>query len=410
MRRRVTALVPLMMTLLVFLAATAAMALPSHTFLVEAPDRSYQCAPVSVNVPLPKAANWRSVTVTDLQTKKPVPATAITLPGDEPSVEVTWLVRDLPEGGSASYRVAFAKKAPTGDPTVQVGEADDGAIPVNIAGELFTKYVFEGAPKPYCYPVIGPTGAAVTRGYPMEEIDGEATDHHHHRSLWFTFGEVNGIDFWAETDNSGIEAHREFDLVASGDACGVIATTNDWTARDGTKVLQDSRELRIYGLDGARLLDFSITLKATEGDVEFGDTKEGMFGFRLASTMRLDRGGHIVNSAGDTEGETWGKAAAWCDYYGPVAGETVGVAIMDHPQNLRHPTYWHVRSYGLFAANPFGLKHFINDDTGAGRYTLAEGEELTFRYRVLIHPGTTDEARVAEWFEEYADPPIVTPR
>ena len=124
--------------------------------------------------------------------------------------------------------------------------------------------------------------------------------------------------------------------------------------------------------------------------------------------MRLKGGdGQIVNSEGQQDDATWGKRAAWCDYFGPVNNEVVGIAILDHPDNLRHPTYWHVRNYGLFAANPFGLRHFIGDETGAGRYALPAGEELTFRYRVLIHRGTTAEAGVADWYGEYAHPPVV---
>ena len=102
-------------------------------------------------------------------------------------------------------------------------------------------------------------------------------------------------------------------------------------------------------------MDFEITLKASNGELTFGDTKEGTMAVRLAETMRLKGKagqGHIVNSAGVRDGQTWGKRAEWCDYYGPVEGRTVGIAIFDHPKNPRHPTWWHVRDYGLFAANP----------------------------------------------------------
>ena len=80
---------------------------------------------------------------------------------------------------------------------------------------------------------------------------------------------------------------------------------------------------------------------------------------RLNEVMRLTHGkaagtGHIVQSTGVRDGATWGKRAEWCDYYGPVEGQVVGIAIFDHPSNPAHPTWWHVRDYGLFAANPFG--------------------------------------------------------
>jgi hypothetical protein len=118
----------------------------------------------------------------------------------------------------------------------------------------------------------------------------------------------------------------------------------------------------------------------------------------------------ITNSEGQTNSEAWGKPAAWCDYSAPIDGAMVGISIFDHPAGFRHPTYWHVRTYGLFAANPFGLRHFLGDQEGKGRFTLPAGESVTFRYRLLIHPGDVAQAKVADWYAEYADPPQVETR
>ena len=269
------------------------------------------------------------------------------------------------------------------------------AVDVLVNGNLFTRYVFAGAPKPYCYPVIGPTGNPVTRAYPMEDVEGETKDHPHHRSFWFTFGDVNGIDFWSESDKAGKIVHKEFEKLKDG----VIRTKNDWIAPDGRKVCEDTRELKF----SEHTMDFTITIKATNGPVKFGDTKEGMLGVRVASSMDVDKGaGHIVNSRGDKDADAWGKQAEWCDYYGPVDGKTVGIAIMDHPSSFRYPTYWHVRTYGLFATNPFGLNAFTNGKTADGSYTIPAGGKITFRYRILIHEGTTEEAKIAEAYSNYA--------
>jgi hypothetical protein len=389
-----------------------AYSLPTHTVTVSAADRSYSQVPVTVTIPTPQAAAG-VVAVTDLAANAPVPST--TCPAGVDRTNVIWIVRDLKQGETRRYRLASTSENPApGDGWVTVAETEpppegEGrCVTIDVGGQLFTRYWFEGAPKPYCYPVIGPTGAPVTRGYPMAEIPGESHDHHHHRSLWFTFGEVNGHDFWAESDTTGREVHRAFEALVSGPACGVLGAVNDWIASDGTKVCEDERQLTVYNMPDVRLLDFAVTIRATDGPVEFGDTKEGMFGIRVASTMRVNGGqGTITNAAGQRDGDTWGQRAAWCDYSGPVAGETVGIAILDHPDNFRYPTYWHVRDYGLFAANPFGLRYFIGDKTGAGRHTVPAGEELTFRYRVLIHRGTCEEAHVADWHAEFAQPPAV---
>jgi hypothetical protein len=153
-------------------------------------------------------------------------------------------------------------------------------------------------------------------------------------------------------------------------------------------------------------MDFEITIHASEGKkVVMGDTKEGSMAIRLTSTMRVEgkvAKGHIVNSEGDTDGGAWGKRAKWCDYYGPVEGETVGVAIFDHPSNPKHPTWWHVRTYGLFAANPFGVHDFERKEKGVGDITIPAGESLTFKYRFYFHKGDAEQGRVAGYYREYA--------
>lgn len=377
------------------------------TVRVSAPNRGYRCAPVAVEVGKPETA--QAVRVTDGATGELVPA-QMSVAGNQAIVR--WLVRDLPHGASRRYRIAFDGAGPTtetGGVRLKTLE-EHGAVEVSINGELFTRYCFAGAPKPYCYPIIGPTGVPVTRSYPMEMVEGETRDHPHQRSFWFTHGEVNGVDFWAEGADKGKQVHREFVRLEEGPVCGAIRAINDWVTADGKKVCEDERELRVYNVPGVRLMDFTVTIRATEGPVEFGDTKEGTFGIRVASAMDVTEAhpqAQIVNSEGQTNADAWGKQARWCDYSGLVGGKIVGISIFDHPSSFRHPTYWHVRTYGLFAANPFGLRHFIGDQEGKGRFTLAKGQEVTFRYRVLIHPGNVEEARVADWYGEYADPPQI---
>jgi Methane oxygenase PmoA len=155
------------------------------------------------------------------------------------------------------------------------------------------------------------------------------------------------------------------------------------------------------------VLDFDITIKATAGPVTFGDTKEGMFGLRVASSMDVTRkpGGRITNAEGLTDAAAWGQPSAWVDYTGPLAGRTVGIAILNHPDSFRYPTTWHVRDYGLFAANPFGW-HDFGMKTG-GDHTIPAGQSITFRYRVILHEGKTDPANLTAAFQGYARPPKI---
>ncbi|MCR9115743.1 MAG: PmoA family protein [bacterium] len=288
---------------------------------------------------------------------------------------------------------------------IELKKTDDG-VTVNVDGELFTKYLIKSGAKPILYPVVGPSGDEITRSYPMNEQgkEGERKDHPHHRSFWFTHGDVNGVSFWHETPGHGNIVHREFSKVEGGDH-PTIETVNDWLDADGKKLCEDTRSFTFGADDKARWIDVVVTVRASEGEVTFGDTKEGSFGVRVAGTMKVDSSpkGSIVTSEGETDKAAWGKAAAWVDYYGPVNGKTAGIAILNHPDSFRYPTYWHVRTYGLFAANPFGLHDFVKGkEEAAGAHAMKKGDSFTLKYRVLLHSGDTKQADVAGVFAEYA--------
>lgn len=323
-------------------------------------------------------------------------------------VYVTWMMRKGIETRYTLVRTPNYHKPETDPRGVKVTKTSD-AVDIHVGGKLLTRYVFAGAPKPYCYPIVGPTGRGITRNYPMKQLADESRDHVHHRSLWFTHGNVNGIDFWGETPNSGKVVHRRFERLVSGPLYGRIVAVNDWVGPDGKKVCEDTSDICVYRVAEGRIIDFKITIRASDGPVTFGDTKEGTFGIRLADYMTVDKGnGHIQNSNGDKDAAAWGRQAKWCDYYGLVNGDTVGVAIMNMPSSFRFPTYWHVRTYGLFAANPFGLRDFTGDKSMDGSYTIPSGEQITFSYRLYIHEGTTEESCVADVYQLSTQTPRVT--
>ena len=279
----------------------------------------------------------------------------------------------------------------------------EGGLEVLKDGKLLTRYLTKSGAKPVLWPLIGPHGNEITRAYPMREAgEHERDDHIHHRSFWFTHGNVNGVDFWAETEGHGNIIHKGFRKAKGGDTA-VIETKNDWVDAKGNKVCEDTRRLT-FGKNGdSYWIDFDTTVTASEGEVVFGDTKEGSFGVRVAGSMKVtsQMGGTIVNEQGDKDLQAWGKASPWVDYVGPVKGKTVGIAILNHPTSFRYPTYWHVRTYGLFTANPFGLHHFKNSNDVDGSHKMAKGESMTLRYRVYVHPGNTEAADIAAQFKAY---------
>jgi hypothetical protein len=292
-------------------------------------------------------------------------------------------------------------------------EADK--VTVAVGGKPFTQYRFREEPHVYFYPLLGPGGEKMTRSWPMEEVPGEERDHPHHKSLWFSHGDVNGIDFWAEQpkdgrparDNVGKIVHDKFLEVKGGDKEGVISSLNNWVAPDGSIYLTSKQTFRVFdtGVPQERLFDFEVVLTAGAKDIKFGDTKEGSMAIRVAESMRVtmpkpDRApgkGHMLSSEGLKDVAVWGKRAKWVDYTGPVNGKTMGITIFDHPSNHNYPTRWHARDYGLFAANPFS-SHEMDPTTpkNSGDVKLAAGKSLTLRYRFLIHEGDAAQGKVAE--------------
>ena len=281
-------------------------------------------------------------------------------------------------------------------------------LTIRIHDKLFTTYRINEGPKPFFFPLIGVDGLRYSRAYPMQTIVGEDSDHPHQRSLWFTYGLVNGVDFWSEAKGHGsiTETTRKYE--GSGYVQQVLRTTNDWLDANGKKLLEDERIMTIWGTKDKRVLDFDVTLKASAGPVEFGDTKEGMFGIRVPSSMdvKAKKGGKITNAEGLEDAATWGKRSAWVDYSGPVDDKTIGITILEHPESFGHPTPWHVRDYGLFAANPFG-KHDFGLTKEPTPTRLEAGKSLRFRYRVALHPGDVKAASPKALYGFYAHPPTV---
>lgn len=380
--------------------------------IVHADKYDYDEAPVTAYVPLPDNATVGRL----LLDGKPVVSQQNAENG---KLAVTWLVQHLKKGETRAYTLDFTTRRPrtlTTEPNVFLKQEGNN-LDVLVHKELFTRYdATTGPNKPYFYPLLAPGGKRLVRGYPVEKISGEVTtDHPHHRGLWFTHSDVNGEDYWLEKGVTGKTVHTGYRGIVSGAIFGEFHTGTDWINAAGKRIAQDERTFRIYDLTAGRVLDVEITIKATDGAITFGDNKDGVLGIRVPDSMRVlienkQRGaGHILSSTGEKDADAWGKRADWVDYYGPVEGETLGIAIFDHPQNFRHPTYWHVRDYGLFAANPFGIHDFVKGEPkGAGSFTLPAGKSQTFRYRLFFHKGTTDTAHVAEVWNAYANPPAVS--
>jgi hypothetical protein len=278
-------------------------------------------------------------------------------------------------------------------------------------GKLLASYLFRSGTKPVLWPIHGPDGVRMTRNYPLDAtIPGEDHDHPHHRGLWMTFGEVNGHDWWAEGKGKGIVAHHKVIELKHSDTSASLIAEHHWLPPTSEKangiaaaapVLLETCRYTISQHHGDTVIDCEYLVRSADPakGVHFGDTKEGMFAVRVPESMRGDKpNGQILNSVGDRQGDTWGKTASWVDYSGPVSHQgtaNYGIAILVHPSSFRAQGLWHVRTYGLFAHNPFGIKDFLGNRTKtpsglmdpphAGGYELPAGETLHFFYRVCFH-------------------------
>jgi len=293
-------------------------------------------------------------------------------------------------------------------------------IEVTVDGKPFTTYYFNaGTAKPYLMPLRAASGEIVTRGFPVlnDASMGNpkaSSFEPHQRPLYFAHGNIDGLDFWAEQvfnkyyGDHGNQAygHMVFKTIEephqqnnSGTTIVARYTLNS----PNNRVIGEETQSFTFGGDAhTRTIDCEFILYATAGPLDMGDTKEGTFGIRLAPELSGSHA-HMLNSKG-AEGEKaiWGKPADWVDYSGTISGKKVDIAVFDSPKSFRHPTTWHARAYGLFAANPFGLREFTRDPDKDGSWTILEGKSLTFRYRVLISEGGLSADQINEAYRQYA--------
>ena len=302
-----------------------------------------------------------------------------------------------------------------------VEQKDKQQIDVLVDGQPFTSYVYwSNQKKPLLSPLRTSQGNIFTRGFPLEKVAGERTDHPHHISSWFNYGNVNDCDFWNSPPEGfdrdskipyGAVRHKNIKALASGTSAASLEVSSDWIMNDGSKVLQQDETLVFRASKDLRIIDRIITLTAQEKDAVFKDSKEGAIAIRLTRSLeepslkpeiftdasgkptavaKMDNtgvNGVYLSSEGKVgEKEAWSTRAKWMTLSGNVKGEDVCIGIFDHPKNSTYPTYWHNRGYGLFAANPFGAKEFTKGKTTLN-FTIKAGKSETFRFRILIHSG-----------------------
>jgi len=317
--------------------------------------------------------------------------------------------------------------------TVTANEASR-RVDVSIGGRPFTAYIWpERLKKPVLYPLRSAAGTLVTRGWPLDPRPGERVDHPHHVGLWFDFGNVNGVDFWNNSDTikpedaakMGVIVHRRIVDARGGVDAGSLVVDMDWIGPGNVTFLHERTAFTFRGDAASRTVDRATTLTAADR-VVFNDDKEGLFGMRVARQLEqpsrtpevftdasgkstsvpvLDNTGvtgSYTSSEGLTGDAVWATRGRWTMLTGRIENEPLTLAILDHPGNIGFPTYWHARGYGLFAANPLGQKVLTDGKQPALNFTLERGASVTFRYRLLILEGTETPDQMNRRFDAFA--------
>ena len=307
-------------------------------------------------------------------------------------------------------------------------------VDVMIDGKLFTSYIYPAnIKKPVLWPVMSPAGNMLTRSYPLINKEGDRSDHPHHVGVWLNYGDVNGLDFWNNSEaiapekrnGYGTIYHRSIDKAESGRGTALLVTSSDWKAPDNTIMLEEETSFKFIPLENGRIIDRTTTLKAVLDEVNFTDNKEGMFAIRVARELELpsDNPTNLVDSHGvvtkvdkmdntnvkgdyrSAEGiegsEVWGTRCRWMKLTSEIEGEEVALVIIDHPSNVGYPTHWHARGYGLFAANTLGQKVF-SDGKLELNFSLKKDESVTFKYRLVVSGEDLSDSQINQLADEYA--------
>ena len=332
--------------------------------------------------------------------------------------------------GSALLAVAVTTLSASGKGVEITVRESDRRVDITIDGQPFTSYVWPTSlKKPVLYPIRTAEGTLITRGFPLDPRPNERIDHPHHVGLWFNYGDVNGIDFWNNSDaiaaerkpKMGTIVHKAITTAKGGPGEGVLEVESDWVMPDGSVILRETTKFVFSGTATTRTIDRITTLQAGATRVALNDNKEGVLGLRVARALEepvskpekftdaqgkptdvptMDNtgvNGVYLTSEGIKGAAAWGTRGRWNTLTGKVGDEMVSVAIFDAPGNPGYPTYWHARGYGLFAANPLGQKE-MSGGKDVLNFAIEPNQRVTFRHRIhIVTGGLTPDQADAAW-------------
>ena len=263
-------------------------------------------------------------------------------------------------------------------------------INVTIGNKYFTSYIFSSDEKyPFFFPVNGPaTGGSVT-----SMRNGE---YPHHSSLFFGCDFVNGGNYWQEGLERGRIISVNAQIQKQGGDTVLITDECIWSRPGAISPVKDTRKILITSPSPAlSQIDVEIVMEMLI-DVTIKKTNHSLFSARMAPDLSVKNGGTMINAEGaKSEKDTFGKGSPWIDFYGKRGEAIEGLAILQHPSNPWYPSPWFTRDYGFMSPTPM---YWPANETDT---FMKKGTVLTLRYRVLVHSGDHNQAKIAEAFENY---------
>jgi hypothetical protein len=292
---------------------------------------------------------------------------------------------------------------------------NENRVNIFAGSSLFTSFLYpDSLEKPVLFPIYDAGSIPVTRGFPLAPRPGEPGDHPHQLGCWFTYENVNGLDFWNNSYAIPIEKKSLYGwiktdriLEISSGRTGILRYHANWVNQKDQVLLEEETRYEFSG-EGQERQIIRITELKADTAILFADAKDGLLGLRLAHELQIPNAtdqsftdnkgnrtlvksdtltnGNYLTSEGKQGGSVWSTRAAWCKVYGKIGTDSVSITIFDHKNNPGYPTYWHARGYGLFAANPLGEKIFTHGKSSLN-LKLTKGATIRFRFCILIQNG-----------------------
>jgi hypothetical protein len=249
--------------------------------------------------------------------------------------------------------------------------------------------------KTYFHPLATVNGEVLTALHPA--------DHPWHCGLWWSWKYINGLNYWdwdwAKGNNGKTEGVNELTgkaVTTNRDFSAQVVLNFSYHPTDMPPVLTETRTLSIASPDknGNYRIDWTSVFIAGAKPVKLdrtppSKTMGGYAGLSLRFPKGLKGWRFLTSENAATAAQGNGKKAQWADFSGPAAG----IAVFDHPENLRHPSLWYLNEDLPFLSPAVLYK---------GPLELAPKQELKLRYYVLVHSGAAQKALLDKEWKAFA--------